>query len=103
MITITRKTECDVCKKEVERKEFVRNDIRRMESKNHVVEMMFPTPNSISVVFTTNQTDGYPSKPYLSTERIDLCTECKGKVFEGKQLFAYGAQGYNTYYFKGEK
>lgn len=102
MITLQRKTECDVCGKETEIKKIVRNDIHRLDG-IQVTEMLFPTPNIISVVFTTNQTDGYPSEPYLSTERIDFCDECKKKIFEGKQLFAYGCQGYNTYYFKEDK
>ena len=56
----------------------------------------------LTVVFTTGQTEGRSCKPYLETCTIDLCETCLDKVMSGVMLFASGAQGYNTYYFKGE-
>jgi len=54
----------------------------------------------IQVIFETNQTDGYPSKPYLSRQKLDLCAACLKEVYSGHYIFAHGAQGYNSYYFR---
>lgn len=54
----------------------------------------------IQVIFTTEQTEGRSCTPYLSEERFDMCEACMNKVLEGNYIFGYGAQGYNTYYFK---
>lgn len=59
------------------------------------------TETKIQVIFTTNQTDGYPSQPYLNdTNRLDMCDQCMDHVLKGNYIFAHGAQGFNTYYFK---
>ena len=59
---------------------------------------------SISVVFTTEQCEGRPTKPYLQNVEIDLCDDCLGRVLlQGEHLFAHGAQGHNSYYFKEKK
>jgi hypothetical protein len=54
----------------------------------------------IQVIFTTEQTEGRSCAPYLSEERFDMCQECENKLLKGNYIFADGAQGYNTYYFK---
>lgn len=54
----------------------------------------------LQVIFETNQTDGRSCKPYLSNEKVDLCTNCRQKILDNNYLHAYGAQGHNTYYFK---
>jgi hypothetical protein len=68
---------CDVCKKE-----------GRIEA----IE--------IQVIFTTDQTEGRSISPYLSREKVEICQDCMNKILQGNYLFAHGAQGYNTYYFK---
>lgn len=69
---------CDVCKKELY------NNQR----------------TNIQVIFTTEQTEGRSSNPYLCEEKIHLCAICKECVLKGNYIFAHGAQGYNTYYFE---
>lgn len=55
----------------------------------------------IQVIFTTNQTDGYPAKEnYFSSYKLDLCDECRSHLLNGHYIMAHGAQGHNTYYFK---
>jgi len=54
----------------------------------------------VGVVFTTEQTEGHPSDPYFEWHDIDLCDDCFAVAIKGKQIFAYGAQGYNKYFFK---
>lgn len=72
---------CDVCKSE--------------EKVSHI--------NKITVVFTTEQTEGRYVKPYLSEQNLDLCKDCiKMMTEKGRILFGSGAQGYNKYYFKSD-
>lgn len=54
----------------------------------------------ISVIFTTEQTEGRPIDPHLSIEKVDLCQGCLDKILQGNMLFGSGAQGNNTYQFK---
>ncbi len=54
----------------------------------------------IQVIFTTDQTEGRSCTPYLSNEKVDICVDCLIKVLEGNYIWANGAQGHNTYYFK---
>jgi hypothetical protein len=71
---------CDVCKK---------------ETINKTLELM--------VVFTTEQNEGRSCKHHFTNEKIDLCDNCLNEMlYNGKQLFAYGAMGCNTYYFNKE-
>lgn len=51
----------------------------------------------LQVIFTTEQTEGRGCNPYLDTATINICDACKEKVLQGMPIFAYGAQGYNTY------
>lgn len=55
---------------------------------------------NLQVIFTTEQTEGKSVPPYLQSESIDICDSCMQRVVNGEAIFAYGAQGYNTYYFK---
>lgn len=55
---------------------------------------------SLQVIFVTEQTEGQSCNPYLRTETFDICSNCYKKVLNGKSIFARGAQGYNTFYFK---
>lgn len=58
---------------------------------------------NIQVVFTTEQTEGRYSEPYLSNEKIDICMDCLGRRLKGESIYANGAQGYNNYYFAYER
>lgn len=51
----------------------------------------------IPVVFETEQTEGRPTKPYISHETIDLCKQCVSRVIEQFPLRATGCQGHNSY------
>lgn len=68
--------QCDLCKKEVATQEII-----------------YP------VLFLTEQTEGRVVKPYLEKTKLDLCSECIGKVVK---INAHGAQGHN-HYFLSEK
>lgn len=58
---------------------------------------------AIEVIFTTEQTEGKGIAHYLSKERFDCCNICSKKIIKGNYVFASGAQGYNKFWFKGEK
>lgn len=77
---------CDVCKSDI--------DFFSLKYSNLQV------PTNIHVVFTTEQTEGRSVDPYLSLETIDICPACMRTILGGKMLFAEGAMGNNTYYFK---
>lgn len=55
---------------------------------------------TIQIIFKNEQTEGYPCKPYLSNDTIDICDNCYEYILEGNYLFGKGAQGCNKYYFK---
>lgn len=55
---------------------------------------------ALSVIFTTEQTEGRSITPYLSQQNIDICKGCMDTILSGKMLFAHGAMGYNIYYFR---
>lgn len=57
----------------------------------------------LSVIFVTEQTEGYSCNPYLSIEKLDICPNCFNKILDGNMVFAKGAQECNKYYFKGLK
>jgi hypothetical protein len=54
----------------------------------------------MQIIFTTEQTEGYPTKHHFSMEKIDLCEECYAHALKGNYIFGSGAQGYNKYWFK---
>jgi len=55
----------------------------------------------LQVIFTTNGLEGKPCSPYIEHHHIDICKECFSKILSGAVIFAYGAQGHNTYEIKG--
>ena len=57
----------------------------------------------MTVLFTTEQTEGRGVRTYLSYEKFDICSGCLDKVLKGNMIWGYGAQGNNTYYFKDDK
>lgn len=75
-------TTCDVCSSELT---DISNSLLR---------------SSVTVVFTTEQTEGRSIKPYLSLQTMDMCPACLKTMLSGKMLFAHGAMGHNSYYFK---
>lgn len=54
----------------------------------------------MQVIFTTEQTEGRSCSPYFSQETIDLCDNCLNTCLSGKYIFADGAMGHNSFYFK---
>ena len=54
----------------------------------------------LSVRFTTEQTEGRSTVPYLSGEKLDLCKEHYQQYIDTLPLVGSGAQGYNDYEFK---
>ena len=71
---------CDICKNKVE------ND--------KCLTVKFP------VVFTTEQTEGRSTKPYISYNELDLCINCQKKILT---VQGQGAQGYNSFDLIREK
>lgn len=72
---------CDICKNEYEK------DKIRIETR-------------IQIIFTTEQTEGRGVSPYLTDKKIDICDVCFERILNGQAVFANGAQGCNTYYFR---
>ena len=70
---------CDVCKKET--------------NYEGCFSVNYP------VIFTTNQTDGVASKPYIEQKQIDICRDCADKILK---ITASGCQGYNEYKVRNE-
>jgi len=70
---------CDLCKEELP-----------AQSKKVAVQM----------VFTTEQTEGRSTTPYLSLESIDCCKKCLDRLIDSHPLHASGAQGYNDYQWR---
>ena len=83
---------CDVCKTVMDERE-VRNEGTTSDTIKK---------QSVSVVFTTEQTEGYPCKPHFESEALHICDKCLDRMLSGDQLFAKGAQGNNTYYFNSD-
>jgi hypothetical protein len=53
----------------------------------------------IQTIFTTDQTEGRSTAPYLSIEKLDLCEGCLNNLLAGNMIHGAGAQGYNEYWF----
>lgn len=59
---------------------------------------------SVPVVFTTEQTEGYPTKPYVTAVKVDICGDCEVYMADNREfLTAAGAQGNNRYWFKSKE
>lgn len=56
---------------------------------------------TITVVFTTEQTEGRSTPPYLEGAKLDFCKEHYQQYINTAPLKAEGAQGHNKYYFGG--
>jgi hypothetical protein len=57
----------------------------------------------LQVIFLTEQNEGRMCEPHLYDVRIDICNDCMKKITSGNYVFAHGAQGANTYFFKTKK
>lgn len=59
---------------------------------------------TLTVVFITEQTEGYPKKPSLNREKIEICDECLQYSIDNREMLTgAGAQGYNKFWFKSKK
>ena len=55
--------------------------------------------HDIQVVFTTEQTEGRTTKPYLYMAKLDLCQDHFNDIIDKKRMIqASGAQGHNKYW-----
>jgi hypothetical protein len=52
---------------------------------------------TMQTVFTTDQTEGRSSEPYLVNTSMDICEECIQKVLLGGTIYGSGCQGHNEY------
>lgn len=68
---------CDLCEKEI------KNNKRKNIETN--------------VLFTTEQTEGYPCKPYITQLYLDLCPNCF-EEYKKTLIKASGAQGRNKFW-----
>lgn len=57
-----------------------------------------PKPVKTAVWFETEQNEGKPVEPYLSTVEIDMCPECAKRAI---RIRAQGCMGYNEYRIEG--
>lgn len=74
-------------------------DVEHTEHEGDVAEGL-----NMMMVFNTETTEGRNVTPYLTHEKIDICHKCLSRiVHEYTLLSGYGAQGYNHYYFKGDR
>jgi len=78
---ITKIYRCDLCQIELE------------EEGQLMQGLSFP------VLFTTEQTEGRPVKPYITRDTFDLCEQC---LDEAVTITGSGAQGYNRYYLRSK-
>ena len=86
-ITVTN-YRCDVCGN-IFPEELQQNEDESFNRKAQITHYSrFP------VIFYTDQTEGRPSDPYISFEKIDICNDCLHKAI---RLTGRGAQGNNTY------
>lgn len=94
MKTITWTYSCDICKKKI---------LTSIEEEPRANDLKAIPTTQISVIFTTEQTEGRSTRPYPTVKALHLCQGCMNRVLNGEIPFAQGAQGYNTYYFKQRK
>lgn len=85
--TVVSLIKCDICSAELELKQGAIDNIKK----------------DVQVVFTTEQTEGKNTTPYLRIVTIDLCDGCYSKILDGNMPFAAGAMGYNNYWFKNRE
>ncbi len=77
-----------------------------MKTENYICDIAVCTEEAyykgspLQAIFTTEQTEGRGVEPYLSMEKVDICKGCMSKIVKGNYVWANGAQGSNTYYFK---
>lgn len=56
------------------------------------------TRKNFDIIFTTEQTEGNTTKPYVTTQTLDVCDKCYDKLtLKGKYIQGSGAQGHNIY------
>jgi len=55
---------------------------------------------SFQVIFITNQSDGRHADPYFDVLKLDICNECLKVALSGGAIYAAGAMGHNSYWFK---
>ena len=54
----------------------------------------------LQIIFTTDQTEGRSTEPYLTHETLDVCADCYERILQGDSVFGSGAMGHNTYRFR---
>lgn len=72
------KVVCDLCKSEI---------YTNLGKENGWVSMQMP------VRYDFYQSDGYPSKPYFSISKVDLCPKCQEKLLKHWPIEGDGALG----------
>lgn len=80
------------------KKEVYTCDINGCNNQGNKTEIN--TGKKVQVIFTTEQTEGRSTSPYLEIDNIDICPSClEILIKEGRYIHADGAQGHNKYYF----
>lgn len=69
-------------------------DLCGTEIKSSMVEKI-----ETNVLFTTEQTEGRPCKPYITKCSIDFCSKCF-EEYKRTLIMASGAQGRNDFRFR---
>lgn len=57
-------------------------------------------PMRLQIVFTTEQTEGRSTTPYLTSENLDVCPSCYDDIITYSPVYGSGAQGYNKFELK---
>lgn len=53
---------------------------------------------AMQVIFTTEQNEGRPTKPYFQMVHLDICDSCLDRILhKGSYITARGAMGDNCY------
>lgn len=60
-------------------------------------EMYSSNTRVLPVAFITEQTEGRPTKPYISNDKVDVCSSCLALFIDRLPVVGEGAQGYNVF------
>lgn len=79
---------CDLCESKI--------DLKKLE-KRELSTTKKSLETEVQVLFTTEQTEGQPTTPYIQSTGLHLCQECFNKYKASLPISASGAQGHNNY------
>jgi len=63
----------------------------------------YATNKTFMCIRKTDTTEGRPIKGYTEIVSLDICAECLDSIIQGFAIFAYGAQGFDTFEIQNPK